>query len=398
MNPKHDLDPRLVKTLARLQAVPERNPEQAERGRAAFLQQASEMAEAVSPPDKRRHIGWMHALPVIFKIQPKEPSPMFSTLSTIILITSLLLGGGGITVAAAQASQPDQPLYGVKIWSEEVRLGMTAGTQAEWKLALQYTSRRAQEIRTMIQAGHVPPAAVQTRYENQIEQAVRLAASLPDDQALQALDQVRKRLQTQLEAFLQEGTPLTPPLEEARLLTRKMLQERLNWTEEGLEDPVQLRERLRLMSQPPPQDPQRMPAATRQATQTGTAVMGAVNSWTTGTPTPGSGYGPGPGTGDCQDCTPVGTGQGGHDQPEHPWMTGTPTPGSGYGPGPGYDPTHTCTPGSGSGPGPQPTPDSPISTQMGPGSQHTPEPNQEPTHSDPEAHPTDDHGEPGGRH
>jgi len=407
---KGDIDPRLMERLSQLQAAPERKPEQAERGRAAFLQQASDMVGAVTPPEKRRHNGWMHALPTIFKIQPKEPSPMFSTLSTIVLIVSLIVGGGGVTVAAAQASQPDQPLYGVKVWSEDVRLGMTAGTQSEWKLALQYTSRRTQEIRTMIQAGLVPPAAVQTRYQNQVEQAIRLAAGFPYQQALQAVEQVRTRLQTQLQAFQQEDTQVPPLLDEARLQTRQMLQERLQWTEEGLADPAQLRERLRLMNQQHLQDPQHTPASTGEPVRTGAAGSGAGNPWTTGTPTPGSSYGPGPGTGDCPDCTPVGT-HAGPGQVGNPWTTGTPTPGSGYGPGPGLVPSHTCTPGSGYGPGPQPTLEEihsptqagPHPTQMGPGPQHTPEPDHEPTHSEPEPpgpgpHPTGDHGEPGGNH
>jgi hypothetical protein len=342
---------------------------------------------------------------------------MFSTLSTLVLIASLLLGGGGVTVAAAQASQPDQPLYGIKVWSEDVRLGLTTGPQTEWKLALDYTTRRAQEIHTLLQAGHVPPTAVQTRYQNQVERAIRLAAGLPDDQVRQALELVRTRLQTQLQAFIQEDPGYTPLLNESRLLIRQMLQERLGWTDEGLEDPAQLQERLRLMDQQRLQDPEHTPAGQGQPTRTAPARMGSTanpatgggNPWTTVTPTPGSGYGPGPGTGECQGCTPVGTGQGGHDQPEHPWAAGTLTPGSGFGPGPGPEPAHTRTLDPGSGPVPQHTPDEihaptqegPHPTQMGPGPQHTPEPNHEPTHSEPESpgpgpHPTDDHGEPGG--
>lgn len=269
---------------------------------------------------------------------------MFSTLATIILITSLILGGGGATVAAAQNSQPDQPLYSLKIFGEDIRLGFSVDPKAEYQLALEFADQRAAEIQTMLQAGSLPPEQVQTRYQNQVEQAIQFALNLSDDQTAVALDQIRTHLQTHQQSFLQVQANASPRIEAALIQTRQMLQEHQQWVAAGLADPAKLREQLRLRNQALKQTPISSATPVGQSTQVATGT-GSGNPWTTGTPTPGSAYGPGKGTAVCEFCTPTGSGQG-----SNPWTTGTPTPGSGYGPGPGPEPTQTCTPGNGSGP------------------------------------------------
>ena len=386
MKPINEIDPRLRKKFASLQLVPARKPENAEKGRIAFLQQAQEIAKAVSPLEKRRHKGWMHALQPIFMTPRKEQTPMFGTLATIVVIVMLVLGGGGTTMAAAQSSYPDQPLYALKLWSEDIRLGLAADPQAELQLDLEFTARRAEEIRNMVQGGRVPPESVQTRYRSEVEHAIQIAANFPGGQAIQALEQVRTHLQTQQQALLQVQANGSSQGEASLFRSREMLRVRLQWVEEGLKDPVQLRDQLRDRDRVSTSTPAGMAT---QADQPGT---GNGNPWTTGTPTPGSGYGPGPGSG-------------------NPWTTGTPTPGSGYGPGPGPAPTRTCTPGSGNSPGPQPTqpPDNqptqagPQPTQKGPGPKPTqvppPDPpGPQPTTVGPGPQPTSRPGNPGGGH
>lgn len=354
MEPQNEIDPRLMRKLGLLQISPERNPENEEAGITAFIQEAQKYAEVVTTSGNRRHNQWLYMFQSILMICRKEQSPMFSTLVTIVLIVSLVLGGGGITIAAAQNSQPDQPLYGVKVLSEDIQMGFSTDPQSEYQLALEFTNRRSEEIRTMAQAGNPPPETVQARYQNQVEQAIQFAVNLPDAQAVPALQQVQTRLQAQQQA-LANGTPQT----EATLLkVRQMLQERLQWVAAGVQDPASLREQFGK------RDPQRKQDGQGSATPQGPAntqpaaitKTGSGNPQVTGTPTPGSGYGPGKGTATCENCTPTVNG--------NPWTTGTPTPGSSYGPGPGLTPTGTHTPGSGYGPGPQPTQAGPQPTQQ----------------------------------
>jgi len=394
MNIKHDLDPQLEQKLAILRQVPPRDPRQAERGLAAFLEEAKTCAQAVTSAPNRRHIGWMHALQHFFSAQKQEHSPMISSLVTFLLIATLVLGGGGTAVVAAQASQPGQPLYGVKLLSEDVRLGVSVGAQQDYLLALQFADRRTAEVAAAFQNGGSPDEALQLRYQNQLELAIQHALNLPDSQAAQALLQIHTRLQAQdgvlRQVRLKENAP-GPATVMAQV--RQMLQERLRWAEKGAADPNQLREQLRRQpGAPAPQrtgtPPSNGPKGPGGSAQTRTpASPPQSNPWTTGTPTPNSGYGPGPGP--AQTRTPGNTPQ------VNPWTTGTPTPNSGYGPGPGPDLTRTPantpqsnpwttgtpTPNSGYGPGPGPAP---TSTTSGNGPQPTqPQPNQ-PTQAGPQ--------------
>src|SRR5512146_565 len=107
------IESEVVKKLAVLRQVPPRSGEKAAAGRAAFLEEAQQISATVSKTGERRPNGWMHAIRSFFTIHRKEHSPMVSTLATIMIVVSLVLGGGGLTVAGAQSSQPDQPLYAV---------------------------------------------------------------------------------------------------------------------------------------------------------------------------------------------------------------------------------------------------------------------------------------------
>jgi hypothetical protein len=346
METLYEIDPWLAQELELLKEVPPRKPENIARGRAIFLKQAQTMVFPVSVYEKRRHTNWMHAIQSKFSIYRKERSPMFSALAAIALIVSLVLGGGGATIAAAQSSLPDQPLYGVKLWSEDVRLGLAAEPQSELQIMLDLMNRRVEEIQTQALAGSEISDAVQTRYQNQTEQAIRLAVGLPDDQAVLALERVRQVMQEQQLEMNQAALQSTPQVQAALLRVQEMTQERLQWVEQGLEDPLRLREQLRQRDR---FGDQQITPATDQPAQTEETASGGGNPWVEGTPTPGSGYGPG--NSDCLNCTPTASGNGGNN----PWTTGTPTPGSGYGPGPGPDVTGTCTPGASYGPGGKPT-------------------------------------------
>lgn len=358
MNPRDELDPRLARKFEMFDVVPERNPKKAANGRAAFLQEAQIMANGVTPQPKLRHKGWMQIIQSILIFRRKEHSPMFSTFTTVLLVISLLLGGGGVTVAAAQNSLPDQPLYAVKTMSENVRSELTTNPQSKFELALALENRRAEEVQTMLQADKVPAETVQTRYQNQVEQALRYALNLPTDQAVQALEQLRARLLEQQQAMLQVQANGSPEAEAALVRTRQMLQDRLQWVEQGLKDPDQLREQLRQRDQ----NQQRTSVPANPSSEEPGAGKG--NPWTTETPVPGSGYGPGAGSGDGGTCTPS-AGE------NNPWTTETPVPGSGYGPGTESGDDGTCTPSAGEN---NPwTTETPVpGSGYGPGSTNTP--------------------------
>lgn len=232
-----------------------------------------------------------------------------STIITILLATSLLFGAGGVTVAAAQNSMPQDTLYGLKVWSEDARLNIITDPLTDFALSLEFMGRRAVEIQAILDAGEMPSAELLESYQNRIEQTLQLALNMPEDQVKQSLELVRSRLIIQQQNLQQLQTAGLSDTLQLRTQIVEMLQTRIAWSEEGISEPDALKVKL----------------------QNGSDVLttpanGAGNPYSAGTPTPGSGYGPG--SGDAVTNTPRA-----YDHSGNPYTTGTPTPGSGYGPG-----------------------------------------------------------------
>ncbi|MGB9521669.1 MAG: hypothetical protein ACPL6F_02825, partial [Anaerolineales bacterium] len=104
---------------------PHRPQEQQMLGRQQFLEMANALPPAVSSSASTRLNKWMTHIQNFWK--RKEVQPMLNILGTIMIVMALAFGGSGATVAAAQYSLPDQPLYGLKIASETLRQQLAQG-------------------------------------------------------------------------------------------------------------------------------------------------------------------------------------------------------------------------------------------------------------------------------
>jgi hypothetical protein len=134
MNENHDLDPQLEKELARVREVPARDPNAAARGRARFLAEASVMRP--KPVERKRQVfikryAWQAAL---------------ATMVVLVLV----FGGGAGAALAAQDDLPNQPLYPVKLITEDVRLNLASGSQAKIDLLLQFVDVRIDEMNQLV--------------------------------------------------------------------------------------------------------------------------------------------------------------------------------------------------------------------------------------------------------
>ena len=365
------LDPRFKEKLAVFGSVPSRDPQAAARGRADFLLQAQAMAEAaklseaVSETQTGRHKGWIQNLPNLF--QRKEGSPMFASLVSILVVVSLFLGGTGATVFAAQGSLPNQPLYGVKILSEDLRLDLAGDPQDQLELNLAFAERRMEEFNATFQRGAPLSEAVLARYRQQLDQALKLACGLDDPQLARVLERIRLNLHSQEQA-LEHLQGLAGPQAEAGLArAQDMIRTRLRRVEDGLRNPQGFRKQAG--GQQPGQEIPGGPSAS-QVPAGGAGSSYGPGPFVTGTPTPGSGYGPGPGP-DASVTPGSGERYGPGPNPSHTPCSGEgscesngPGPGSGTvteggdGPGPGADDGETPGSGAGSGPGPGPAADS----------------------------------------
>ena len=113
---------------------------------------------------------------------------MFQLAMTVVLALALVFGGGATTAVLAQNAQPDDVLYGVKLWTEDVRLDLESTPAEELELALEFANRRAAEVHGALQAEAPVPEPLRARFENQLQQMLRLASDIPDGEIVPALD------------------------------------------------------------------------------------------------------------------------------------------------------------------------------------------------------------------
>ena len=225
------IGPELEKYIDSLRTVPERNPARAAEAKAGFLAEAARMRAAVSKPaDSRLNRKAMFG---------KERIAMWKIAGALLLAVGLVMaGGGGGTVAAAQEAMPDDVLYPVKIWSEDIRLWASGDGLAKMDLALEFADRRAEELVYQAESGLPTGDEVLDRLVEQDDLALTLAAQAGDAEAAAALDKVRERLENHERAleYLESGAG---PSEDALLLqTRQAIRQRLEMLQGDLTDPL----------------------------------------------------------------------------------------------------------------------------------------------------------------
>jgi len=229
-------DQKIEHRFEELKEVPPRNPQKAARGRANFLSEATKYRQAVSPPVFLRHKGW-----TLFKNR-KERFAM-NALVSLILAGALILGGGA-TAVAAQDDLPNQPLYPVKLMTENAKMALTGDPQQQANLLMNMTQTRVEEMAGLAEQGIPVPAQVQERLQQQIQQTMMLAVGMDDDDLTQTLIQLRERLRTQERTMTQLQIHATTETEPLLTRTRQMLQNCLQLVDEGIADPQGFRYRM----------------------------------------------------------------------------------------------------------------------------------------------------------
>jgi len=214
-----DLESTVQERLDELKPFPERDPQAVRRGRARFL------AQAVPTDELRRHKGWN----LIFR---KEQFAMNIIIS--ILVIGGLLFGGGATVNAAQDDLPNEPLYAVKTFSEDVSLQFQNSPREKVERLMELAQTRVQEMTQLIESGQTPPDQVRLRLEEHLQQTLQLCSNMEDAELDQALLQLRDQLRQQDRDMqrLQTAQDTQPILER----TRTMLQIQLQLVNDGLLD------------------------------------------------------------------------------------------------------------------------------------------------------------------
>lgn len=217
----NDPEARIQERLEEIKAVPPRNPQAAARARARFLAQASAASEA------RRRSGWGFLF--------GQRKFALNAIVALVMVIGLFVGGG-TTVRAAQDDLPNEPLYGVKTWSEDLSLKLTLSPEAKAERLMELTQTRVQEITRMVEAGQTPPEQVQLRLEQHLEQAFQLSTTMEDADLDKTLLQLHDELQQQerdLQLLQNHAAQNAQPVLER---THLMLETHLQVVDSGLRD------------------------------------------------------------------------------------------------------------------------------------------------------------------
>ncbi len=223
----------VLERLDPLNDVPERDPADIERGRAAFIERARALPGPVSPalPERRK---WRK------NIRRKERSLMLS-LVRVALALAMAFGVAGGTVAAAQASEPGDMLYAVKIASEDVRLALTSDSEEAFDLLLEYAQERFEEIDAINEEGEVIPPQVTVRLQEHFQLALQQASNFDDESLAQAMIRVTAMTQQQNQVLQQMQSQAAGNAEDALKQTEQIVSRIRVAAEEGLEDPITFR-------------------------------------------------------------------------------------------------------------------------------------------------------------
>ncbi len=166
-----------------------------------------------------------------------------TAIVSVLLAVVLALGGAGVTAYAAQDSLPTEPLYSVKLLSEDARLGLTPGPQGDLNLLVGFVAERVREITTLAARGDPVPARVQTRLQEQLNLALRCAAQMGDADLMAALEKIRAMAQNQVRTLEQTRANAPRTSEDALRLAEQVMNQARNTAEGGLEDPLTFRHR-----------------------------------------------------------------------------------------------------------------------------------------------------------
>jgi len=162
-----------------------------------------------------------------------------------VLVIVGLFAGGGMTVRASQDDLPNEPLYGVKTWSENVGLQFQNDPDTKVERLMELAQTRVQEMSQLIESGQTPPEQARLRLEQHLQQAFQLCSNMDDAALDRTLLQLRDQLQQHEHAMqnlqVHAGQEAQPILER----TRAMLQTQLQFASDGLQNHEMFRNTVR---------------------------------------------------------------------------------------------------------------------------------------------------------
>jgi len=168
-----------------------------------------------------------------------------TTIASLLIVATLTFGAVGGTVYASQDSLPNQTLYAVKIFSEDMRLRFTNQPQEKLQLLETFTSRRVEELATLSEQGEELPQGTLSRLEQHTEAMLQLATEQEDAETSQSLHRIHAALQAHEEVISRLQEKERGKAVDALTRVQEKLQQKIQLAEQGLENPGAFREKMR---------------------------------------------------------------------------------------------------------------------------------------------------------
>jgi hypothetical protein len=292
-------------TLELLQPVEMPAAEDRLADRAAFMAQLDQFAAPpVSPGFFVRLKEWwgQHRPGTLSIFQQKESQKMSVLLLKAALVLTMVFGSVGGTAVLAAESLPDSPLYPLKLTIEETQLALAKNPAQEAALQMAFARERYEEIQQMTHKGAVPDEAILHHLQTHWQQALQIAAEMPESEMTALLLQAQTVAQHQEKAITAAQMAATNNAAAAALeQAGQILSHTHNDIQVGLQDPQTFRNNHGHIPHEAPQPPAPCPDG-------GCGPLDEMPQPVQ--PPPGNGYpGPGMGRGDCDtpgSCDPAG--------------------------------------------------------------------------------------------
>jgi hypothetical protein len=160
----------------------------------------------------------------------------YKVLAAVMAVVLAVTGVGGGAVLA-QDTVPGDPLYPVKLLSEDARLAFTQGPADRAALVMAFVAERVEEMERLALRGDEIPAATVTLMTRQMEQVMAEIARSRPEEAPALLERVMENTRIQQQALEQAGAGAGEQTQ-ARLQEACQVMERIRQSAEN--DPAYL--------------------------------------------------------------------------------------------------------------------------------------------------------------
>lgn len=235
-----NLHPQLNEYLQALKEhIPQRDPDMAAKGRAEFLSEVKDLQAKTSVP------WFAEILETFSSFQIQVNRRLATVMASILIAIALTFGAVGGTVYASQDSLPNQTLYAVKTFTEDLRLSFANQPEKKINLLEKYANRRVEELSGLLENEEDIPQFTLTRLEQHTESMLKMAAEQEGNDLIQSLRQIRKSLQAHQAVIAKLMNNEQGHAAQRLSQVQKKLQEKIHLTEEGLDNPAAFREKMK---------------------------------------------------------------------------------------------------------------------------------------------------------